>query len=191
MADEAGVDESIAGENARNTEHRIEHLGLPELSHLTRMKDLRVHCVTQPVFLYELGRNFRNYLPDYYLDNVYPFRSVLEAGVNLAFSSDAPVVKDFSPLMGIRNAVERKDDTGTCIAPCQCISVAEALRAYTVNAAQANDDGDKKGTLVTGKLADFVILDKNPLETSPEQISGIRVTGTWTGGQKQFEQNNI
>jgi predicted amidohydrolase YtcJ len=185
------VYESIAGENARNTEHRIEHLGLPELSHLTRMKDMRVHCVTQPVFLYELGRNFRNYLPDYYLDNVYPFRSVLEAGVNQAFSSDAPVVKDFSPLMGIRNAVERKDDTGTCIAPCQCISIADALRAYTVNAAKANDDGDKKGTLVSGKLADFVILDKNPLETSPEQISGIRVTGTWTGGQKQFEQNNI
>lgn len=185
------VYESIAGENARNTEHRIEHLGLPELSHLTRMKDMRVHCVTQPAFLYELGRNFRNYLPDYYLDNVYPFRSVLEAGVNLAFSSDAPVVKDFSPLMGIRNAVERKDNTGTCIAPCQCISIADALRAYTVNAAKANDDGDKKGTLVSGKLADFVILDKNPLETSPEQISGIRVTGTWTGGQKQFEQNNI
>lgn len=185
------VYESIAGENARNTEHRIEHLGLPGLSHLTRMRDLRVHCVTQPVFLYELGRNFRNYLPDYYLDHVYPFRSIQEAGVNMAFSSDAPVVKDFSPLMGIRNAVERTDNTGTCIAPFQRISVADALKAYTVNAALANNDGDKKGSLSPGKLADFVILDKNPLETDTAQISGIQVAETWTGGVRQSGQNII
>lgn len=185
------VYESIAGENARNTEHRIEHLGLPELSHLTRMKDLRVHCVTQPAFLYELGKNFRNYLPDYYLDNVYPYRSAQEAGVNLAFSSDAPVVKDFSPLMGVRNAVERRDNTGACIAPSQCISVSDALKAYTVNAAMANDDGTRKGSLTPGKLADFVILDKNPLETAVEKISDIRVNGTLTGGIIQFKQNNI
>ncbi|MFM8488137.1 MAG: amidohydrolase [Bacteroidota bacterium] len=185
------VYESIAGENSRNTQHRIEHLGLPEMSHLTRMKDLGVHCVTQPVFLYELGRNFRNYLPDFYLDNVYPFRSVLEAGVNLAFSSDAPVVKDFSPLTGIRNAVERTDNTGACIAPYQRISVADALKAYTVNAAMANDDGDIKGTLSPGKLADFVILERNPLEIPTEQLSDIKVTGTWTGGLKHQIQNNI
>ncbi|MFM8373437.1 MAG: amidohydrolase family protein [Bacteroidota bacterium] len=154
------------------------------------MKDLGVHCVTQPVFLYELGRNFRNYLPDFYLDNVYPFRSVLEAGVNLAFSSDAPVVKDFSPLTGIRNAVERTDNTGACIAPYQRISVADALKAYTVNAAMANDDGDIKGTLSPGKLADFVILDRNPLEIPTEQLSDIKVTGTWTGSKHQM-QNNI
>jgi predicted amidohydrolase YtcJ len=155
------------------------------------MRDLRVHCVTQPVFLYELGRNFRNYLPDYYLDHVYPFRSIQEAGVNMAFSSDAPVVKDFSPLMGIRNAVERTDNTGTCIAPFQRISVADALKAYTVNAALANNDGDKKGSLSTGKLADFVILDKNPLETETAQISGIQVAETWTGGVRQSGQNII
>ncbi len=185
------VYESIAGENSRNIEHRIEHLGLPELSHLTRMKDMGVHCVTQPVFLYELGKNFRNSLPDFYLDNVYPFRSVLEAGVNLAFSSDAPVVKDFSPLTGIRNAVDRTDNTGACIAPYQRISVAEALKAYTANAAMSNNDGDIKGTLSSGKLADFVILDRNPMETAPEQLSDIRVTDTWTGGVKYQLQNNI
>ncbi len=177
------VYEAIAHKNTRNIEHRIEHLGLPELSHLTRMRDLGVHCVTQPVFLYELGQNFRNYLPDYYLDNLYPFRSVLEAGVNLAFSSDAPVVKDFNPLMGIQNAVQRIDNTGAVISPHQRISTADALQAYTCNAALANDDGDKKGTLQAGKYADFVVLDKNPLDTEAGKIAEIKVLQTYVGGK--------
>jgi predicted amidohydrolase YtcJ len=102
------------------------------------------------------------------------------------------VVKDFSPLTGIRNAVERTDNTGACIAPYQRISVADALKAYTAsNAAMANDDGDIKGTLRPGKLADFVILDRNPLEILTEQLSDIKITGTWTGGLKHQIQNNI
>lgn len=177
------VYEAIAHKNIHHIQHRIEHLGLPELSHLTRMRDLGVHCVTQPIFLYELGQNFRNYLPDYYLDNLYPFRSVLESGVNLAFSSDAPVVKDFNPLMGIQNAVQRIDNTGASIAPHQCISIADALKAYTHNAALANHDGDKKGTLSPGKYADFVVLDKNPLEAEAGKIAKIKILRTYVGGK--------
>jgi predicted amidohydrolase YtcJ len=55
----------------------------------------------------------------------------------------------------------------------------------------ANDDGDIKGTLSPGKLADFVILERNPLEIPTEQLSDIKVTGTWTGGLKRQLQNNI
>lgn len=182
------VYEAIAPANTHQLEHRIEHLGLPELSHLTRMKDLRVHCVTQPVFLYELGQNFRDHLPEHYLDNLYPFRSVLEAGVNLAFSSDAPVVKDFNPLMGIQNAVERLDNTGVSIALPQRISTVEALKAYTINAALANHDGDKKGSLCPGKFADFVVLDQNPLETPGGEVSQIKVLETYMGGKRVFEK---
>lgn len=178
------VYEAIARENTQKLEHRIEHLGLPELSHLTRMKDLGVHCVTQPVFLHELGQNFRNYLPDYYLNNLYPFRSVLEAGVNLAFSSDAPVVKNFNPLMGIQCAVERMDHTGECIAPYQRIGRDESLKSFTINAARANSESDKKGSLRAGKYADFVITDKNPLDTEGSQIAAIKVLQTWVGGER-------
>lgn len=178
------VYEAIASENTKNLRHRIEHLGLPELSHLVRMKKSGVHCVTQPIFLYELGQNFKKYLPNFYLNNLYPYRSVLDAGINLAFSSDAPVVKDFNPLMGIQNAVERKDMKGEIVAPTQCISVAEALKAYTHGAALANDELDKKGTLSVGKYADFVILNKNPLNTEGGSLADIQVLETWIGGKK-------
>ena len=157
------VYKDISKDNHQRLQHRIEHLALPSKENLELMHDLGVHCVTQPIFLYELGPNFRQYLPPQYLDYVYPYRAVLDAKVNLAFSSDAPVVKDFNPLMGIQNAVERIDYQGFTIAESEKISVEEALYAYTMGAAKANDDDKIMGSLAVGKRADLVILDKNPI----------------------------
>lgn len=177
------VYEALSADNTDGLRHRIEHLGLPDEHQLERMRRLGVFCVTQPVFLYELGKNFRNYLPDHYLRRVYPYRQVIDAGVELAFSSDAPVVRDFRPLMAIQNAVERKDADGFPIAPDQAIGVEEALRAYTIGAAAANGDAAERGSLSPGKCADFIVLDRNPLETPVEQLSHINILETWAEGR--------
>jgi hypothetical protein len=167
-------------------EHRVEHLGLPELSHLTRLRNLGVQCVSQPIFVWELGRNFRAALPDFYLENLCPYRSILDAGVLLAFSSDAPVVKNFDPLMGIQNAVERLDSEGYFIAKHQKINAVEAVFAYTHAAAETSDFAQINGSLEVGKQADLVVLDKNPLETPASKISQIQVEETWVAGIRQF-----
>jgi predicted amidohydrolase YtcJ len=172
--------------NHAGLRHRIEHLGLPDTKQLTKMSRLGIHCVTQPVFLWELGANFRQALGETYLNQTYPYRAVLDAGINLAFSSDAPVVRDFNPLMGIRNAVERKDANGYFIGENQRISIQEALSAYTTGAAAANGDSDKVGSLMHGKMADFVVLDQNPLSCTPAQCSDIRVLHTAVGGAYVF-----
>ncbi len=175
------VYEAISKHNHKGLRHRIEHLCLPELSHLCRMKELGTSSVTQPIFLYELGQNYRNYLPDYYLENVLPFRSMLDAGINVAFSSDAPVVKNFNPLLGIQNAVTRRDAQGELVAKYQKISVLEAISAYTEGGAVAqNDDFSAR------KLNDFVLLDKNPNEVPENEISQIRVLETWVNGVKKW-----
>ncbi len=176
----------IAKDNPKNLTHRIEHLAFPSAENLDLMRDLGIHCVTQPIFLYELGPNFRQYLTPQYLDRVYPYRTVLAAKVNLAFSSDAPVVKDFNPLMGIQNAVERIDFQGHTIAENETIKVEEALIAYTLNAAKANDDDAIMGSLTVGKRADFVVLDKNPLNTEGGKISDIQVQNVWIMGVEAF-----
>jgi predicted amidohydrolase YtcJ len=176
----------IAKNNTKQLQHRIEHLGIPSKSNLKLMNKLGVHCVTQPIFLYELGQNFRNYLPLPYLKKVYPYKSVLDAKVNLAFSSDAPVVKDFNPLMGIQNAVERIDTQGFTIGASEKINVKEALLAYTINAAKANDDDAIMGSIEVGKRADFVVLDKNPLNTEGGKISEINVVNVFVLGVSQF-----
>ncbi len=170
--------------NSKGLRHRIEHLGLPEAIHLKKMADLGTFCVSQPIFLYELGKNFRQYLPEDYLSRVYPYRSVLDAGVGLAFSSDAPVVKDFNPLMGLQNAVLRQDNSRHDIASSEKISLSEALRAYTLGAAEAGDD-KFAGTLSTGNRADFVILEQDPYTISAEQLSTIVVNETWVNGLRQ------
>ncbi|HOY18743.1 MAG TPA: amidohydrolase [Haliscomenobacter sp.] len=169
---------------AQALSHRIEHLGLPSKDHLQLMRDLNVSCVSQPIFLYELGPNFRKYLPDVYLQRVYPYRSVLDAGVRLAFSSDAPVVSDFNPLMGMRNAIERVDVQGELIAGKERIELAEALHAYTHGAAQVIGADHNNGDLSPGKWADFIVLDQNPFQVKAAALTDLKVIETWVRGIK-------
>jgi predicted amidohydrolase YtcJ len=158
-----GVYEKIQKSNTKGLRHRIEHLGLPEAAHLAKMRDMGTFCVSQPIFLYELGVNFRQYLPDEYVQRIYPYRTMLDAGISLAFSSDAPVVKDFDPRTGIKNAVERKDHTDVVIALDEQITPAEALCAYTRTAAEANGDAST-GVLEVGRWADMVFDFRNEMD---------------------------
>jgi len=168
--------------------HRIEHLGLPDAGQLARAARLGVIAVPQSVFVYELGRNFRQYLPDDLLPRAYPIRAMLRAGLTVALSSDAPVVEDDDPLRGIRSAVERRDDEGFLIAPDQAISATEALYAYTMGGAIAAGDDDNRGGLTAGKWADLAVLSGNPLTTPVEALTGLVVEQTWVGGRLAYER---
>src|SRR5207237_1390910 len=75
----------------------------------------------QAIFIHELGRNFRQYLPDALLPRAYPIRAMIDAGIPVALSSDAPVVEDDNPLAGMMAAVTRIDGDGELIAPSQAI----------------------------------------------------------------------
>jgi len=94
-----------AGAKAR---HRIEHLGLPDAKHLRRSKALDIIAVPQTVFLPALGSAFRRYLPDEYIPRCYPVRAMLDAGLTVALSSDAPVVPDDNPLLGMKAAIDHE-----------------------------------------------------------------------------------
>jgi hypothetical protein len=132
----------------------------------------------QPIFIKELGKNFRDYLNDDYLSYVYPARSVLQNKIHLAFSTDAPVVKDFNPLTGIQSSIERKDGDGYLIGADQTISIDEAINAYAHGSAIANDDEQNLGSISEGKFADFIVLDKNPYEVATAELSSLRVVSS-------------
>lgn len=166
---------------------RIEHLGLPSAAHLQRMKDLRVHCVSQSIFLKELGKNFALYLEEERLRRTYPYRSVLDAGLNLSLSSDAPVVKDFNPITGMQAALLRKDLAGNVLGPGQEITFEEAIYAYTMGSAAANGNAAAVGSITAGKLADFIIL--NGRLDGHTVISGnIQVATTFVGGEVMYQR---
>ena len=111
---------------------------------------------------------------------------MLDAGVTVALSSDAPVVEDDSPLRGIQAAMLRHDEDGHEIAIGEAISLDQALDAYTGGGAIASGDDGERGCLREGMLADLAVLSGNLRETPTEAITALRVTQTWVGGQLAF-----
>jgi predicted amidohydrolase YtcJ len=168
--------------------HRIEHLGLPSAEHLRRVKAIDAIAVPQTVFLPALGTSYRRYLPDHFLPRCYPVRAMLDAGLTVALSSDAPVVPDDNPLLGIKAALDRLDGNGNAIAPEQAITAYEALYAFTMGGAIASGDADNRGSITRGKWADLVVLSGDPLTTPPEEMLSIKVDQTYVGGQLVYER---
>ena len=161
---------------------RIEHLGLPEARHLQDMAAYGIGTSMQAIFIHELGKNFRRHLDEEYLSRCYPLRSALREGILVALSSDAPVVKDFNPFKGIQAAITRTDSEGQPIAPLETIDVREALKAYTLSAATLSRT-PQWGALQPGKLADFIVLDRDPLATPTGELTDIRVDATYVAGK--------
>ena len=167
---------------------RIEHLGLPEKKHLEAMEVNNIACNMQTIFLDELGKNFIQYLDEDYLEQCYPVRSVLDNNILMALSSDAPVVKNLNPLKGITASITRQTNEGVKIGTNQYITIAEALKAYTINAAKISNE-NRYGSLQKGKLADFIFLDKNPLTIPAENINKIKVISTYINGKEVFKNS--
>jgi predicted amidohydrolase YtcJ len=168
--------------------HRIEHFGLPSAPQIARAATLGVIAAPQAIFIYSLGRNFRSYLPDQFLPRTYPIRAMLDAGVRIALSSDAPVVEDDNPLAGMMAAITRRDSEGQLIAPEQAITAAEALRAYTMGGAVATGDDTNRGSIEPGKWADVAVLSSNPLTAEPEALPAIAVDMTLVAGRVVYER---
>lgn len=166
---------SIAPFNDKNLCHRIEHLGLPSHEHLEAMFKYHIAAIMQPIFISELGNNFLNYVPEHYLNYLYPVRSVLDYGVQLALSTDAPVVKSYHPLYNIHAALYRSTNNGITISPQQKITLAEALYAYTMGSAKVTGAHQKMGSITSGKWADFTVL--NSFDPHPDQVEQTYIAG--------------
>ena len=116
----------------------------------------------------------------------YAWRSMLDYGIPLAFSTDYPV-ESVSPFRGLYSAVTRKNEAGSAtFHPEQRISIEEALFAYTQASAYAEYREKVKGRLEPGYLADFVVLDRDLTTCAPEQILATRVLRTVVGGHVAF-----
>jgi predicted amidohydrolase YtcJ len=176
------------GRHPRGLTHRIEHFGLPDARQLARASKLGVIAAPQTIFIHSLGRNFRSYLPDSFIPRTYPIRAMLDAGVRVALSSDAPVVEDDNPLVGAMAAVTRRDREGFAIAPEQAITIDEALRAYTLGGAVATGQERRLGSIEPGKWADLAVLSDNPLTVDAEALPQITVDMTLLNGRVVYER---
>jgi len=178
----------LQGRSGNPLRHRIEHAGAMFAPLAARAGSLGIVVASQPGFMSVLGDGFAEALPER-SDELYAFASWRQAGIRVAGSSDAPVITA-DPLVGIRDAVLRRTGSGRVLGPGERLPVRDALALYTTEAAFAMRRERDIGSLEPGKLADFVVLDRSPLDADPERITDIRVLATVVGGQIVFQADD-
>jgi predicted amidohydrolase YtcJ len=169
--------------------HRIEHGGAMYGPLAARAAALGIVVASQPGFMSTLGDGFAAAFGDR-SDELYAFGSWRRAGITVAGSSDAPVITA-DPLLGLRDAVLRRTGDGLVLGPAERLPVADALGLYTTQAAFAMHREGEIGSLEPGKLADFVVLDRNPLRIDPERITDIRVLATVLDGAPVYQSETV
>ena len=117
----------------------------------------------------------------------WPMRTVIDSGVTLTSSSDAPITVP-NWRLGVENAVLRESlVSGAPSGPEEAITLAEAIKTYTINGAWQDHQEDLKGSIEVGKAADFCVIDKDILTVDPHEIKTIGVDMTIVGGKVVFE----
>lgn len=168
-----------------NPRHRIEHCSLINDDLLARIKAAGV--VPAPFYTYAHyhGNKWVDYGEEK-MEKMFAHRSFLDAGIPVAPASDY-TPGPYEPMMAIQSMVTRKDMRGRVWGASQRISVTEAMRICTVHGAYASFEEDVKGSLVPGKLADFVILENDPHDVDPDAIKDIKIVRTVMGGRTVYE----
>ncbi len=183
--------ERVAKENGpRDRRFRIEHAQHIGPNDFGRFAALGVIPSMQPYHAIDDGRWADAVIGADRSSRTYAFRSLLDAKATLAFGSDW-FVAPATPLEGIYAAVTRRtldEKNPNGWVPAQKIGVEEALRAYTSGSAYASFEEKEKGTLEIGKLADFVMIDRDLTATPSESIREARIMLTVVGGKVVFER---
>ncbi len=123
------------------------------------------------------------------LGGAYAWQSIAAAGAKLAFGSDAPVERP-DPFAGLAVAISRTDENGEPFGgwrAAEAVSREQALKGFTSDAAFAGFADGRFGRLVRGEQADFILVDRDPFLSSPQEIRETRVLETWVGGRKVFD----
>jgi predicted amidohydrolase YtcJ len=179
--------------HTRNLRHQIAHIELVAPNDILRFAKLGVIANFQP--LWAVRDDFIEKLAAPYLGSqrskwIYPIGAFSRSGVTLAFGSDWSVTS-LDPRAGIETAVrrtnpgDRLDDAWT---PEQRISVREALAGYTTGAAYANFWENTTGALRSGLRADFIVVDRSPLEIPHNELATLKIQATYSDGIQVYPE---
>lgn len=170
--------------------HRVEHAGLVTEEQAIRMGKLNMVPSTQPEFLHLYGDGVVEGIGEEKGCEFMPMARFKKYCSLYTISSDAPVTTP-NPMEAIHAAVSRKTNNGNILCPEQAITIEDGLKAYTIYAAKALRRDGISGSIEAGKLADFAVLDRSPLDINAEEIDSLRhicVVETWLDGQKIYEK---
>ncbi len=175
-------------EHLEKLRHRIEHASILREDQIERISKLGVVLAVQPHFvitdwwvLERVGEERAKW--------VYPFKSALKKGIVLGLSTDSPV-EPLNPWETVYAAVTRGKYERVPLynhTPDEVLTLEEALHAYTYGSAYILGEESELGTLEEGKLADFIVVDRDPFEVGEKELREIRVFETYIGGERKFK----
>ncbi|MEM9531563.1 MAG: amidohydrolase [Pseudomonadota bacterium] len=176
--------------------HELAHAGYVSEADMSRFKALNAVADLSPILwfpspimeaIYQaVGRERGQYY--------FPVRDYLDLDAGLLAGSDWPAVaKNASPWLGIESLVTRRDPVSNAEPTLwaeQAITLAEALRIYTLEGARALRKAEVTGSLEPGKLADFLVLEEDPFAVPITRVSEIRPLETWFAGRRVFQRED-
>jgi len=181
-----GVYEQVQQESPRrDPRFRIEHCTLLNESLIRRMAALKVTPAPFSCYVYFHG-DVMHFYGEERTRNMFPMRSFLDAGLRPTDASDY-TASPSAPMMWLQSQLTRTDPKGNVWGANQRITLEEAIRCGTLNGAYASFEEAAKGSLVAGKLADLVVLAKDPFKTDPSELRNVPVERTMVGGNWVYE----
>jgi predicted amidohydrolase YtcJ len=192
---DAGIDLVLDGYEAANQVAPIGglrwtliHMMYAREDHWDRANRLGLVITAQQPLLFTLADGFRHYIGPERTRDIEPLRMYLERSSQpVGGGSDSPVTP-FEPLVGIWSSVTRETDRAGVQGAEWAISVEQALHMYTLGSAWCAFEEDVKGSITPGKLADLVVLDRDPRSVEPDALRELQVERTYVGGGVVFER---
>jgi predicted amidohydrolase YtcJ len=176
---------AMAAHPAGDDRHRIEHMGnfMATPDRVARAKELGLVAVPNPTSLFYVGEAAEHGMGPERVQDSFPFRRLLETGGTFAISSDGPGLWPVDPLRDVGTCVTRVVRSGAVLGAKEGIAAGAALTAVTSTAAWLGFVEKELGTLEAGKLADLVVLAKDPVTCPAAEIASIPVDLTMVGGE--------
>ena len=164
---------------------RLEHCTVISDSLVQRIRALGAIPTPFSTYVYYHGEKMKEYGAER-LNNMFALRSFIDAGIRPTQASDYPP-GPFEPMMALQSETTRTDMKGNVWGPKQKITLEEAIRVGTMNGAYASFEEKLKGSIEPGKLADLVVLGRDPFKTDPSQVVNIPIQRTMVGGKWMYE----
>ncbi len=177
-----------AGKSDRWLRHRLEHCLMLDSENILKMKQLNIHPSFHINHIYYYGDALAlSIIGESRTQSILPIQNAENNGLIYSLHADQPMFES-NPIHLIHTAVNRNTREGNLIGEKEQISVESALKALTINAAWQMNMEEKIGTITVGKYADFVVLDKNPLDVPSEEIININVLRTIINGKQIYQR---